>query len=83
MTLYTTKIELSDVVDAISLDEDVVCFSLRLGMNTTVCYTLSAENVLKDIEAINGLMKWDWKLRYLDFGYPFSTSGHIFRSKDI
>lgn len=77
------KIELSDIVDAISLDEDVVCFSLRLGMNTTVCYTLSAENVLKDIEAINGLMKWDWKLRYLDFGYPFSTSGHIFRSKDI
>ena len=28
-------------------------------------------------------MKWDWTLHYLDFGYPFSTEGHIFRKKDI
>lgn len=78
-----SKVELDDIVNSIESDEDVVCFSLRLGMNTTQCYTLSAENVLQDIKPVDGLMKWNWKLRYLDFGYPFSTSGHVFRSKDI
>jgi hypothetical protein len=64
-------------------DEDVACFSLRLGENTTKCYTLGAENVMHDIEKYDNFMKWDWSLHYLDFGYPFAMDGHIFRTSDI
>jgi len=65
-------IKLEDITSQIEADDDVVCFSLRLGENTTKCYTLGAENVLNDIEDCGDFMKWDWTLHYLDFGYPFS-----------
>lgn len=77
------NVELEDITNQIEADEDVVCFSLRLGENTTKCYTLGAENVLHDIKYNGKFMKWDWSLHYLDFGYPFAMDGHVFRTKDI
>lgn len=77
------KVELDDITSQIKSDEDVVCFSLRLGDNTTKCYTLGAENVLHDIRYDGNFMKWDWSLHYLDFGYPFAMDGHVFRTRDI
>lgn len=77
------EIKIEEISSQIESDDDVVCFSLRLGENTTKCYTLGAENVMSDIEDCRDFMKWDWTLHYLDFGYPFSTEGHIYRRKDI
>jgi len=77
------KIELADIVNTIDSDDDLVCFSLRLGENTTKCYTLGADNVMHDILKNGNIMKWDWSLHYLDFGYPFAMDGHIFRKSDI
>lgn len=77
------EIKLDDIINQIESDDDIVCFSLRLGENTKNCYTLGAENVLSNIEDCGDFMKWDWTLHYLDFGYPFSTEGHVFRRKDI
>ena len=44
------EVKLEDITSQIEGDDDIVCFSLRLGENTTKCYTLGAENVLNDIE---------------------------------
>ena len=77
------EVKFADITSQIELDDDVVCFSLRLGENTTQCYTLGAENVMIDIDKYDNFMKWDWTLHYLDFGYPFSMNGHVFRRKDI
>ena len=77
------EIKSEDIINQIESDDDIVCFSLRLGENTKKCYTLGAENVLGNIEDCGDFMKWDWTLHYLDFGYPFSTEGHVYRSKDI
>lgn len=78
------KIDYKNIVSEISSDDDVVCFSLRLGKNVTKCYTLGGvENVMHDMEEKDNIMKWDWSLHYLDFGYPFAMDGHIFRKKDI
>jgi hypothetical protein len=76
-------ISFSEIENTIDSDEDLVCFSLRLGKNTTFCYTLGTDNVMHDIETNENIMKWDWSLHYLDFGYPFSMDGHIYRTKDI
>lgn len=81
--LLYNDISLDDITGQLEADDDVVCFSLRLGENVTKCYTLGSDNVMHDIEFDGDIMKWDWSLHYLDFGYPFSTSGHIFRRKDI
>lgn len=76
-------INLKEIEDTIESDEDIVCFSLRLGENTTHCYTLGVNNVMHDIHVGDNIMKWDWSLHYLDFGYPFSLEGHVYRTKDI
>jgi len=76
------KVSVDEITKEIE-DEDVVCFSLRLGENTTKCYTLGTDNVMHDILKNGNIMKWDWSLHYLDFGYPFAMDGHIFRKSDI
>jgi len=77
------EVKFADITEPIEADDDVVCFSLRLGENTTKCYTLGADNVMHDMIHAGDTMKWDWTLHYLDFGYPFSMNGHIFRKSDI
>jgi hypothetical protein len=65
-------------------DEDVFCFSLRLGKNTMFCYTMNKDNKLHNEEIIEDrFMKWEWVKHYLDFGYPLSVDGHVFRTNEI
>lgn len=64
-------------------NEDVFCFSLRLGKNISYCYTMNASNVLKPEKEEQNIVYWNWTKHYLDFGYPLSVDGHIFRTKDI
>lgn len=77
------KVKFMDIISHIDSDDDVACFSLRLGENTIHCYTLDTNNVLHDIQFDGELMSWDWSLHYLDFGYPLAINGHIFRRSDI
>lgn len=58
-----------------------LCFSLRLGENTTVCYPSGLQ------QRVPGL-RWRWPEQPLDpgvsdFGYPGSVDGHIFRRTDL
>lgn len=77
------NVDISDIIKTLESDDDLVCFSLRLGENVTKCYTLGADNVMHDILKEGNIMKWDWSLHYIDFGYPFAMDGHIFRKSDI
>lgn len=64
-------------------DEDVFCFSLRLGKNVTHCESLNVVNVLHNQQEEGSTMKWEWPKHYLDFGYPLSLNGHVFRTSEI
>jgi hypothetical protein len=75
--------ESNKIIQAIESDPDVFCFSLRLGINTSFCYAMNTPNVFRDYEEADGVLKWDWSVHYLDFGYPLSVDGHIFKTKDI
>lgn len=75
--------DVNKVIDSIESDEDVFCFSLRLGVNTNFCYAMNTPNVFRDYDNNDGILKWDWSVHYLDFGYPLSVDGHIFKTKDI
>jgi len=72
-----------EIIDCLNSDDDVFCFSLRLGKNITVCYTQNSGNVLIPLEETDSIVKWDWSVHYMDFGYPLSVDGHIFRTEDI
>lgn len=75
--------DIESVKSSIREDDDVFCFSLRLGKNINFCYAMNTPNVFRDYSEQNNVLKWDWSVHYLDFGYPLSVDGHIFRTKDI
>lgn len=77
------EIDENKIKNFLNDDNDIFCFSLKLGTNTTKCYTMNCDNVLGEFEDGGELIKWNWTKRYMDFGYPLSTSGHVFRTKDI
>lgn len=72
-----------EIANCLENDDDVFCFSLRLGKNITVCYTQNSGNVLIPLEESDTIVKWDWTVHYMDFGYPLSVDGHVFRTDDI
>lgn len=75
--------DVEKVKNSVRSDDDVFCFSLRLGKNTNFCYAMNTPNVFRDYSEAEDVLKWDWTVHYLDFGYPLSVDGHIFRTKDI
>jgi len=68
-------------------ENDCFCFSFRLGLNTTTQNYLEPELYvpLKKYQENAFCVKWDWKEwdDKLNYGYPISLDGHIFRSKEI
>lgn len=76
------QINEQDVAECLK-DDDVFCFSPRLGKNVTYCYTLNCPNVLKPLSEDDKFICWDWTLHYADYSYPLSVDGHVFRTKEI
>lgn len=65
------------------ITDDVVCFSLRLGLNINYCYSNDKPNTIKGYEDKGEFIKFNWREQDLDFGYPLSVISHIFRTTQI
>jgi len=66
--------------------DDMFCFSLRLGLNTTTqFYMADYITELREYHQTSLCIKWDWTKwsSKLNYGYPISLDGHIFRTKEI
>lgn len=65
---------------------DIFCFSLRLGYNTIIqnCFDGSTQPELIGNET-DKYVTWnfDWYHPLLNYGYPFSTDGHIYHTKQF
>lgn len=64
-------------VETLGLEENWICFSLRLGRNTDYCYPHGRKQRVPD------LTPWKWAEADGDFGYPMSLDGHIYRANDL
>jgi hypothetical protein len=71
-------------------DSRLLCFSLRLGRNTTWCYPHGRAQSLPVFEVsevrgspTRGALVWDWVGAAVDFGYPASVDGHVFRGATL
>jgi len=87
-TFFTDDDVLFGEIDYVTIEnslsnEDVFCFSLRLGRNTTFCYTMNVPNQIVVSEETENTVAWDWQKSWYDFGYPLSVDGHVFRTKEI
>jgi hypothetical protein len=77
------KITEEEIIKPLKYDDDIFCFSLRLGKNTKYCYSERTENILIDPIEHGYYFTWDWIPHYADLNYPLSVDGHLFRSNDI
>jgi hypothetical protein len=74
---------LTDPLRLLHDDKSILCFSVRLGLNTQSCYPLDRRQALPPAEALPHALRWDWRGEDGDFGYPASLDGHIFRTADL
>lgn len=65
-------------------DDELLCFSLRLGGNCDTCYPLARSQSLPAFRDLDGeTVAWDWRDADGDFAYPGSLDGHVFRRETI
>lgn len=60
-----------------------LCFSLRLGRNTTWCYPHGRKQGLPRFFHGGDILAWYWWNADGDFGYAASLDGHIFRGETL
>ena len=87
------KFELNkDELNNIFTITSCICFSLRLGLNTNICYTQQKLNKLEkydkheffhDINLIESIISWKVNNSTNDYAYPMSVDGHIFKTEII
>lgn len=64
--------------------DDEVCFSLRLGLNTTYSYTLDVEQRLVAASVEGNRVAWDWRSQGAgELSYPLALNGHVFRTEEV
>lgn len=68
---------------------NVLCFSFRLGLNTTTQYYVTNEQQdhLNELgyQERGELIKWNWKIRprFHNYGYAVSWDGHVYDREDL
>lgn len=77
-----------NIIQLLAEHTDALGFSLRLGLNTTFCFSLEREQDIPEYEEIcisNGsrILSIDWTSADADWGYPLEVSSSFFRSDDI
>lgn len=71
-------------VDEFALLEDEVCFSLRLGLNISYCYSLDLPETVQRASVTGSRVSWDWRCQGVgSFSYPLSLNGHVLRANEI
>jgi len=68
-----------------SFTNDVITFSLRLGLNCTYSHPADKHFRLKNfLVTEEGFLKWKWREQDEgDFSYPLALDGHIFRTSQV
>ena len=73
-----------DVIESALRDAHVLAFSLRLGRNTTYCYSMARPQAPPAFQPCDhGHLTWSWPGAEGDFGYPMSVDGQIFRASEL
>ncbi len=77
--IFVRPIRLRDAQSALESTPDALGLSLRLGRNTTYCYSLSRPQALPRFSQLeNGLLKFRWRGSDGDFGYPLEISSSLY-----
>ena len=81
--IFTHKFNIKDISRWLTDEKDIYAsgvlgFSLRLGLNTTQCYSLNKEQKIpENVITDDGKMVWDWTQSEHDFAYPLELSSSV------
>lgn len=81
--LFVRPFRLADAVSALQAHPKALGFSLRLGRNTTHCYTNNQAQALPVFQPLDEhILSFDWTRAAGDFHYPLEVSSSIYRLAD-
>jgi hypothetical protein len=83
--IFTRKYSTSTISNFLDICDGALGFSLRLGINTKICYPLYIENDIPYMQKIGtNIYAFSWKEAGTgDFSYPLELSSSVYRVKDI
>ena len=82
--LFVGDFRLETVVSVLAKFQNCLGFSLRLGRNTTYCYSNQCAQPWPEFtNAVEGILRFRWPGEAGDFGYPLEVSSSVYRAKDI
>jgi hypothetical protein len=82
--IFLRKFSISEIVSLMTLHQNALGFSLRLGTNTTFCYMADRPQKLPEFKAIEGgYISYDWRSAEGDFGYAIEISSTLYRVADL
>lgn len=82
--IFVQAFSLSDIVETLHDNKNVLGFSLRLGKNTDYCYMLNKNQAFPEFHPQGkSILKFNWVKSELDFGYPLEVSSSVYRVSDI
>ncbi len=78
-SIFVRSLRLGHAEQALQSNPDALGFSLRLGRNTSYCYTLRRPQALPKFEILeNGVLRFRWPRSDGDFGYPLEISSSLY-----
>jgi hypothetical protein len=83
--IFTREYSVNTICKYLDIYEGTIGFSLRLGKNTTYCYSLDVENEIPEMQYLgNDIYASNWReIKRGDFGYPLEVSSSIYRAEDL
>jgi len=82
--VFVRPFGLGEALAALAATPDALGFSLRVGRNTTYCYSLDRGQRLPAFEpAAAGALAFTWPDAECDFAYPLEVSSSIFWTRDL
>lgn len=81
--LFIRPFCLKEITDTLNTRTDAIGFSLRVGRNTTSCYSMQCEQPLPPFQSAPPGLCFPWSGQVGDFGYPLEVSSSVYRSADL
>ena len=82
--IFVRRWTFHETLEALDKNPSSLGFSLRLGRNTTHCYSLNRPQSLPEFSKVcSRILNFRWVDSDNDFGYPFEVSSSIFRTEQL
>lgn len=81
--IFVRPFSLQAIHGALEQQPSAIGFSLRVGRNTTHCYSMNCAQPLPDFQPVASGLLFRWVGQTGDFGYPIEVSSSVYRLADL